>query len=216
MGSENWLCTELYEYMGKPLVVKKGDVVNGMRILIIDDAIFSGGNIGRSLTDIFKCVNKINVTVIVAITIFNGYSYLHSLHYKYSYNKCFGLSVECGKRNLSVREIFGRTLPIKFINHICMTDHAERHSVTVHKEYQYRIDANKLFEDIGVIWFEHKMPAHNSSASGILEQVVHIEPDRSIIEHNMQKKLNYYQPKNTIILWMLTLFILAPYPKINI
>ncbi len=176
-GSENWLAVEFYELLGKPIVVHEKDLSllpKGSRLLIIDDCIYSGGNIGRSIDDIVGGTGgNVHTDIIVGYSTKNGMDYV----IKQSKN-CLSSSVKVGEMIPSIVDVVFQLMydmDWTFFNDICCTCDS------------YNKPVDRPFEHIALVWFEYKLACFNSTIRGILENVID-EPDRSIVSKSAEKK----------------------------
>ncbi len=177
-GSENWLATVFYDKLKRPqIVTSRWRSKKEPTILIIDDCIHSGGNIGRTINDITVGFQgtKVNIDVICAYSTRSGAEYVMSQSMGQNLNLYIGEYIP------NVVEIVQRDMyqmDWKFFNKICFHDWG----------HFGKSRDDEPIEAISLIWFEHKMPAHNSRISGILKNIVSEAPKTQYVTESKKKK----------------------------
>lgn len=165
-GSENWLMTELYDFLGKPPVIKYPDlrkVTKPIHLLIIDDCIYSGGNMCHSLHKIIALIDDSNNLSFkdITIDIVTGFSTLHGFQKVLNCQTDIQVYLSCYERYNSIMELvnmYNYPMDWKFFNDICCP-----YDDSFYTKYD-----DKPFNNLGLIWFEHKLAAYNSTVSCIL------------------------------------------------
>ncbi len=178
-GSENWLTVEFYEMLGKPQIITKGDLSylpKGVRILIIDDCVYSGGNIGRTLNDLRRNMRPpYCVDLILGFATRSGLDYLRKLSNTHNVT----LNAMVGQYTPSITEIVQRDMyPMNwsFFDSICCLEPNN------HDHYD-----DKPFEDLAIIFFEYKIAAYNSTVKGLLNKIMD-EPTVDVVTASAAKK----------------------------
>jgi hypoxanthine phosphoribosyltransferase len=183
-GSENWLATIYYEKLKSPVICKRLQLrnISNARILVIDDCIHSGGNLGRTVRDMLlelKPVKERNVH----IDIICAYGAREGCEYVASRGDNITLFIgEYLPDLVTLAESDNFKIDWRFINRICYRQYMVKFVEDLGEE------TDEPFDKITTVWFEHKLPAFNSCISGILSHILESEPDRSIVEESIALK----------------------------
>lgn len=185
-GSENWLSEIYYEKLNSPKVLRKNIVPpdDKPHILIIDDCIHSGGNIGRTVSDIARSFYNRNceIDIVCPYATENGCNYIKGLTRQ-------KVNMFIGEYILDIREIVtrdGYPMDWDFFNKICYYNHTD-------KIEDFYVVKGRPFQKITTVWFEHKMPAFNSSISMLLLDLVEMP---TFTTKDKGFKFNYFDPVN--------------------
>lgn len=183
-GSENWLATEFYELLDKPLIVtqdKLRDLPKDSNLLIIDDCIYSGGNISRSVDDILESIStSINIDVVVGYGTSAGCNLIAKYFRDYDKHNC-KLSLHVHKKIPTITEIVNRDM--------YQMDWAFFNKIFCAETYRYECPNNEPFQDIALIWFDYKIAAYNSTISCLLVRITEVSKPKLISDSKKKEHM---------------------------
>lgn len=178
-GSEHFLITQIYDLIPSHflIIANKDQLVDIDRIVLIDDAIYSGVHL-MSLIDVNQFDSKISV--VTALYTESGKNLLVS--FRSENDKTLNIDFFCQTRIYTIRELFPditdwtiyNELFYKYINDIAP------HPETFTTVFENPVDEYPLY-DPTTVHLQHKIANNHGTLQGLLETIVNKPPSRQVI-----------------------------------